>query len=1270
MTHLLRRLIQTSLPLCAVLWLSACGGEPVGGLDSTTNETAPIEDSSDQNNDETSTPTDSPDEINPQPNPDATDSETEVEQPTAAGDATQGKTTYTAQCAMCHGESGNGAFPLFVNAVDFESIADITHRTMPFGKATQCEDDCANDVAAYLVTMLSVSLPVQPPEETDNSNDEDNSPEPDTGDTGDTGTEDDDSTTPPENGNTNQNNGDASTPTDNTDETDSQPNPNDNDEDNDVIEPTAPGNAIEGEEIYAAQCATCHGDNGNGNFPLFENAIDYESIADITHRTMPFGNATQCEDDCANDVAAYLVTLINISLPEQPSEETGENTGESTDENTDGNDTSEPDSGDTETGNDNTDTSPESENENQNETETGNETEQETEPEDNTTQPEPTQPPELAPECSSPAWKSGTSYAASQIVVNREFAFRCKIAGWCSSTSDWAYEPQSGLYWEEAWAKIASCTQETSNGNDQTENEETDSNDTTAPDENTDTPAVEDGNEETDTETEDGNTPVTDVAPKAVSTVIAVASNNQDRIGLSWTDNSSNETGFAVRRRTNGSAVIQLVNMAANATAYTDTTVEVGNSYQYDVIAFNDTGSSSAVESNSVTLATPITLPARITNLSATANETVIELTWTAPQNADSIKVYRSPNDTQWTLLTTLAGTASQYTDESAVTEITYGYRISATNEAGESEVSPTAHATLSSPAVEENLFAQHCAACHSERGIGGDIFSDQTKNAWQTNSLLDLKSKVASMPAQQCDGDCKDAVSEYIWLQWGRTINTEEPTEHSAGVRGIRLLTPYEYANSVKTVLNVTVDQAQLPSARFDGHFKYPSQSSLGLVLSDEATAYQALAETIAQQASLTEPSCNTTTCVETAINQLGLMLFRQPLTSQQTQRYVDLYHNEDFESVATSMLMSPYFLYITELGQWDTSTESYRLNDYEVATLLSFSLWGTAPNAALLEKAANGQFNTDANVKAEASLMANDARFATHMAEFIRYYSNSYALVDEKPNLSSNVISAMEQEQKLAVEYLMQQGSGSFDELFNPNYSFLNNVLANHYGLTVAGSSLQKTAVSQTRGGLLHQGIFQVVNSDFSATSLVKRGKVIRENFLCHMLGTPSGVDPDTIELPAHPITTRERWDIITGPEASGGQCWQCHQLMNEPGSALENYDHAGRYRDQETAFNDDSVALTIDASGILRDNTGFDTWANYANARELSEHLSSSEQALSCFVDNAYRFVSGEKADGTSAATLSSLQQNFTIDGDIKTLFIDLVTSPAALYRLDRD
>ena len=167
-----------------------------------------------------------------------------------------------------------------------------------------------------------------------------------------------------------------------------------------------------------------------------------------------------------------------------------------------------------------------------------------------------------------------------------------------------------------------------------------------------------------------------------------------------------------------------------------------------------------------------------------------------------------------------------------------------------------------------------------------------------------------------------------------------------------------------------------------------------------------------------------------------------------------------------------------------------------------------------------------------------------------------------------------------------------------------------------------------SGQRGGILHQGLTQVVNSDYAATSLVKRGLMIRQHLLCRNIGVPVDVDPDTIELPSQPITTRQRWDIVNGETASAGQCWHCHQYMNDTGASLENYDAAGRWRVNEAAYNNPGVTLPIDASGPLVDNTGMAIWLHFNNARDISAHLSSNLTALKCLADSYFRYATGHE------------------------------------------
>lgn len=122
MTHAIRPISLLSILLCLPLWLTACGGEPVGGVDNaplvTTETPENNQPSTGESTGEPATETNTQEEVDPPQRP--------------PGDIILGKTTYTGQCAMCHGEAGNGAFPLFINAVEFEAIEDVTHRTMPF----------------------------------------------------------------------------------------------------------------------------------------------------------------------------------------------------------------------------------------------------------------------------------------------------------------------------------------------------------------------------------------------------------------------------------------------------------------------------------------------------------------------------------------------------------------------------------------------------------------------------------------------------------------------------------------------------------------------------------------------------------------------------------------------------------------------------------------------------------------------------------------------------------------------------------------------------------------------------------------------------------------------------------------------------------------------------------------------------------------------------------------------------------------------------------
>lgn len=761
-------------------------------------------------------------------------------------------------------------------------------------------------------------------------------------------------------------------------------------------------------------------------------------------------------------------------------------------------------------------------------------------------------------------------------------------------------------------------------------------------------------------------------APAAPSSVIAVASGSQDRIGLSWTDNSAVESGYKIFRKKDSGQWNEVSSLPSDRVSYQDLQVDIGHSYTYRVQAFNAAGESLAITSNTLELVEQLSLPSAPSTVQVQRDLEALLVSWnTAAGQVESYIVQRSVNEGGWSKVADLAANQRSYEDRNVSAGMEYRYRVRAVNSAGNSEASQVVSIALPADLEQRIVFEAKCATCHSPSGIGGDLLGDFIKLDWADKQYAQMLDKVMTMPAPDCDADCKEDAASFVWSDvWGYSKEVEVVGTEGRGVRTIRLLTPYEYRNAVFDLTGVVIADEDLPKPHFNDEFKYPTQAELGLVLTEEALEFMRLAENIAAEADLSKLGCSAAGCSNNQISSALERLMRRAPEASEVSTFQSFNSTHGSRDMLASILMSPYFLYRTEIGEWNDAEQAYQLNDFEVASALSFQIFGSTPDSALLTAARNGQLRTAAQVESKAQQMLLDSRFAKHFSEFIRYYTKTYDEVADKPGLDQTLIAAMRSEQEKAVAYLLEQGSGTLNELFNPDYTFVNNVLGQHYGMAHSGSSsFAKVNTSAERGGILHQGILHVANSDFAATSLVKRGKMIRENMMCHTMGVPSGIDPDTIEMPNYAYTTRERWDIITGPDASEGQCWQCHRLMNEPGSALEAYDQEGRYRNNEPAYNNASISLAIDASGILRDNSGLANLALYADARELSQTLAGMDEVRDCFVESYMQYTSGHEPDSLVRPDQQVLSEQFVADGDIRALAMNVIKAESFLYRLER-
>jgi hypothetical protein len=757
--------------------------------------------------------------------------------------------------------------------------------------------------------------------------------------------------------------------------------------------------------------------------------------------------------------------------------------------------------------------------------------------------------------------------------------------------------------------------------------------------------------------------------PAAVNNIFIGANAQQTLINISWSDNSENETGFSIERKVDAGSFVNWKSVGANVTSTSDADVVVGSQYQYRITAFNESDVSLMTVSSVLLLEQTVTLPIKPSNLAVVMNDSSAKLTWQDNStNEDNFVIQKRKNKGDWSADIIVAANVVTFMDADVEYGNIYDFRVLATNTAGDSSWTDEVNLDLT---LSENrqAYEENCAGCHKDGGIAVDLLNDFTKQSWANNDWDSFVSKVNTMPVSNCDADCINQAASYVWVDnWG-FAQSEEIAASGRGVRGVRLLTSYEYLNTVQDVFGVTIPDSRLPADRQASGFKYASDAHSGIVVYDRLNEFLLLAEYVAEQANPSSYGC-ATACSDAQLLQLLSYAFRRNIDSAMLAEYKSFQSQYGRDDLIASILLSPWFLYRSELGQWDASKDSYQLDDFEVATALSYQLWGTTPNEALLAKAKNGLLSSASQIEAEAQSMMNDSKAAQHLVEFVKYYTNTQANIAEKPNLTLDMISAMETEREQSVIHALTTGSATMDELFNPGYTFVNASLSSHYNIS-GGSSNAFTKVNtpDQRGGLLHQGILQVHNSDFTATSLVKRGKMIRENLMCHEMGVPSGVDPSSVTLPSEPISTRERWDIITGPNASEGQCWSCHQLMNEPGSVLESFDAAGRYRVTEAAYNDASVSVSIETAGVLRSNDATELLLSYGDARDLSEYLAQSPVGMDCFVDNYARFTTGYEVDGQLKADFDQVAKDFRAGGEIWPMILNTVTAESFLYRTDR-
>lgn len=480
-----------------------------------------------------------------------------------------------------------------------------------------------------------------------------------------------------------------------------------------------------------------------------------------------------------------------------------------------------------------------------------------------------------------------------------------------------------------------------------------------------------------------------------------------------------------------------------------------------------------------------------------------------------------------------------------------------------------------------------------------------------------------------------------------------------------LRRLTKIEVLNSVTDILGIdpTSIASTLPEDMVEESINpFNNDSSLQSVSSTAVEEYYDFAEKYAALALSNTTKINTfagctpskvddSVCFKQFATKIGRLFFRRPLTTTEINTYSTTFIARALATnnyhTATSLLLNylvlnPEFLYRVEVGQAVAGSSQRELNDYEIASRLSYLIWGSAPDSVLLDAAAAGQLKSETIRVREATRMLVDAKAKPQWQSFHAQWLG-YADVD----LPTNIASDMTQETNMLVNKIALGNGGNWLDIFTYDQTYVTPSLASHYGFSPITMSDWVSYPNKKGAGLLSHGKFLVQGSKFGDTSPTLRGYRILKRVLCQKLGSiPLGVDTDN-----PPGGTSGGCKNTTYNMRKLSSCQGCHILTDNIGFGLENYSPTGQWRDTEPGRPSCSIA----SEGAVGED-------GYKGIDELGESLANHPAAIQCASRQLLRFALGRTETSSDLRTIQALHGQYLETPQFKSMIFALVKSPA--------
>ena len=416
---------------------------------------------------------------------------------------------------------------------------------------------------------------------------------------------------------------------------------------------------------------------------------------------------------------------------------------------------------------------------------------------------------------------------------------------------------------------------------------------------------------------------------------------------------------------------------------------------------------------------------------------------------------------------------------------------------------------------------------------------------------------------------------------------------------------------------------------------------------------------------------AANEVACARKVLADLARRAFRRPVTANEVQAFVDIYETtrqaRNFDAgiqvALERLLVDPAFLFRVEKEPADVRPGiPYRVADIDLASRLSFFLWSSVPDDELLQVAERGTLKDPAVFAAQVRRMLADKRAVTLVSNFATqwlYLRNVKGIVPDSfnfPDWDDDLRYSAARETELFLNSQLREDRSILD-LLTANYTFLNERLAEHYGVRgIYGPRFRRVTLDDPqRVGLLGQASILAVTSEPNRTSPVQRGKWVLEN----LLGTPPPPPPANVpDLPTNekgqPKSIRERME----QHRKNPVCAGCHANMDPLGFALENYDAIGSFRTK-------ADGQAVDNRSALPDGTRVD---GLEGLRQLVEGRKS--QYIDTVTEKLMTYALGRGVEASDMPTIRAIERSSAhTNYNWSSIIMGIATSPQFQMSLRR-